>query len=142
MSFFFNLVLALINALVCFACANVAKKRGRNPTYWFIGGAFLGLIALIVLLLLPRRVMAVAPTAAAAVVAAPTPPSLRLQALFENQIGKFWYYLDAERQQNGPMSFEALSRAWNDGKLHKSSFVWNEELENWKRLEEIVQGDA
>ena len=140
MSFLFNLVLALINALVCFTCAHYAKKRGRNPTYWFIGGAFLGLIALIILLLLPKKAIAVVPVATAE--AAPPMPSLRLQTLFETQASKLWYYLDAERQQNGPMSFEALTRAWNDGKLLKSSFVWNEELENWKRLDEIVQGDA
>jgi hypothetical protein len=130
MHYFYSLIFSIFTA---FACAHYAKRRGRNPFYWFMGGVFFGIFALITLILLPRKaqcVIASVPVAA--------PPPVRLQALAETQTKKFWYYLDAERQQSGPMSFEALGKAWTDGRVNGSSLVWNEELETWKRFEEVV----
>ncbi|SRR5690349_801347 len=127
MHYFFSLLIGIFNA---FLCAHFAKKRGRNPLYWFIGGALFGLFALGILFLLPiRKIAAQVKTE----IHAPL-----LQALFPAQAGKLWYYLDQEKQQYGPMSLDALGRAWNEGKLHVHSLVWNEDLESWKRLEEVV----
>lgn len=132
MHYFYSILLGLLNA---FLCAHFAKKRGRNPVYWFIGGALFGLFALGTLFVLPvRRSMAAAPVASAA---APVP---LLQVIEPVLADRLWYYLDHERQQCGPMSFDALGKAWNEGKLHVHSLVWNDGLENWKRFEEVVTG--
>ncbi|HSW86597.1 MAG TPA: DUF4339 domain-containing protein [Rhabdochlamydiaceae bacterium] len=50
---------------------------------------------------------------------------------------KFWYYLDQANQEFGPMSYDALQEAWIAGKISLNSYVWNEDLENWIRFEEI-----
>ena len=42
-------------------------------------------------------------------------------------------------QQQGPMSHDALTAAWREGKLNLSTYVWNEELPEWKPLEEFVK---
>jgi hypothetical protein len=127
MQYFYSLLFGLVNA---FICAHFAKKRGRNALYWFIGGALFGLFALGTLFLLPiRKIIAQAK--------AETPMPL-LQAAVPAQASKLWYYLDQEKQQYGPMSLDALGRAWNDGKLHVHSLVWNEDLESWKKLEEVM----
>ncbi len=129
MHYFYSILLGLISA---FICAHFAKKRGRNPLHWFIWGVLFGLFAVCTLFLLPvRKAVSAAP-------APPAPPIPLLQALAPTQACKLWYYLDPEKQQRGPMSFDGLNREWSEGKLHVQSFVWNDELDNWKRLEEVV----
>jgi hypothetical protein len=133
MHYFYSLLLGLI---IAFMCSHFAKKRGRNPLHWFIWGALFGVFALVTLFLLPLKKRA-------ASVAAPLPasaPSPLLQVAAPTQMGKLWYYLDQQRQQCGPVSFDGLNKQWADGKLQLHSLVWNDELENWKRLEEVVTG--
>jgi GYF domain 2 len=120
----------LIGLLSAFICAHFAKRRGRSPLNWFLGGAFFGLLAVAALFLLPVRKAAAKP---------PVAPILPvLQAVIPAQAGKLWYYLNQEKQQCGPMSFDALNREWTEGKLDVRSFVWNDELTDWKRLEEVA----
>ena len=128
MHYFYSI---LIGLLCAWLCARYAKKRGRHPVHWFVWGGLFGLFALLALFLLPAR------KAAKTTSVQPIPVPI-LQALASTQACKLWYYLDGERQQCGPMSFDALNREWRDGKLHVQSFVWNDELENWKRLEEVA----
>src|ERR1700735_1974676 len=127
MQYFYSFLFGLVNA---FICAYFAKKRGRNSLYWFMGGVFFGLFALGTLFLLPIRKIAAQVKSDAS---APL-----LQAVAPEQASKLWYYLDQTKQQYGPMSLDALGKAWNDGKLHVHSLVWNEDLESWKKLEEVV----
>lgn len=129
MHFFYSFLLCILNA---FLCAHFAKRRGRNSLYWFISGACFGLFALATLFLLPSRKKNFTTTV--------KPKSVLplLQAMEQSQTSKLWYYLDLEGKQCGPISFDGLTHAWNSGKVHVQSFVWNEELENWKRLEEVV----
>ena len=129
MNYFYSLLLGFLNA---FVCAHFAKKRGRNPYYWFISGALFGLLALGTLFLLPSRKKANAELK----MALPQPP--QLQALSPTQTSKFWYYLDQEKKQFGPMSFDGLARAWREGDLSAQNLVWNEELENWKPFDEVI----
>lgn len=134
MNYLYSLLFGLLNAIACSQCA---KRRGRNPLHWFIWGAFFGVFALIALFLLPaRRARVYAPSAPLKVV--PPPPLLQITdpALSD----KLWYYLDQNKQQYGPLSLHALSKAWGDGKIHMHSLVWNDALENWKRLDEVASG--
>jgi predicted PurR-regulated permease PerM len=121
----------LISILIAFACSHFAKKKGRNSSLWFMSGAFFGVFALIVLLFLPKLKRTAAQQASSA-------PVKLLRALIPAQMSKFWYYLDEEKKQFGPMSFEALSRAWEEGEVQAHTLLWNEDLENWKRLDEVT----
>lgn len=51
---------------------------------------------------------------------------------------KFWYYLNEAHEQQGPMSLTALSGAWKEGKVSLSTYVWHEDLPEWKKLGEFV----
>ncbi len=133
-----TLLSLILCGLIGWACSVQAQKRGRNPTYWFIGGLFFGIFALILLFLLPPLKKTRAPAAKTASSIDIT-PTLGLEALFPSQTSKLWYYLDEQSQQFGPMSFEALRRSWSEGKLKLHTFVWNEELDNWKQFNEVIR---
>jgi len=109
--------------------SRIAKKQGRNPAVWFALGVFLGLISLILLYFLPKRA-AVKPETAP--ISAPKPEEISMLPP-----EKLWYYLDKEKAQFGPMSFYALQEAWDDDKITASTYVWNEDMENWARLESL-----
>jgi hypothetical protein len=126
-------------------CSHIAKKRNRHPFSWFIFGTLFGAIALIVLIFLPAR----KPADMEPVHSTPisegqnkmTPPEISSSSSVEPAqpavAQKLWYYLDENDQQYGPMSFDALRRAWREDQITGSTYVWNEEMENWKILEEL-----
>ncbi len=123
------------------ACAYYARAQKRNPYIWFFLGLTFGLLGLLFLVLLPtfkrwssqsllkkRRVVEEQKLSAT-----PTLESLIAPTFLE----KYWYYLDGERRQLGPMSFAALKKAWQEGKVVEDTYVWNEELSNWKVFKEL-----
>lgn len=118
-----------------YACSRIAIRKRRHPTHWFIMGVLFGFLALILIALLP-------------------PPPLKffhrkqeiiikkipsLVAIEPKHMHKIWYYLNQEQVQFGPMSLDALSRDWREGKVKSTSFVWNEELDDWKALQEVLR---
>jgi hypothetical protein len=107
-------------------CFRFAKQRGRNPHAWFAIGLFLGVLGVILLFLLPPYKAKVVEEPKPAPV---PPPSHLLQ---------HWYYLDASNRQYGPMSFEALSSSFKEGKVIAQTYVWNETFEEWKRYGEVI----
>jgi hypothetical protein len=123
----------LLSLVLAWGCSHFAKKRGRNPTNWFIAGLFFGIFALIVLFLMPIRKpeAQVSPEAQLAL-----PPLTILQP---DHIGKLWYFIDEEKKQLGPMSFDALSKAWTEGKVREKTFVWNESMENWRQFQDVIK---
>ena len=50
-----------------------------------------------------------------------------------------WYYLNKTGQQFGPISFQALINDWENNKIEEESYVWNEDLDDWKRFKEVLQ---
>ncbi len=115
---------------LCFGgiCAYNAKRRDRSPSAWFLTGFFFGIFGLIVLLLLPHSKKEVVQKTTR------TPPPITPEVSSIQ-----WYYLDAATQeQHGPMSHIAIKNAHQEGRISNSTFVWNTELDNWKRLEEIL----
>ncbi|QVL58165.1 MAG: DUF4339 domain-containing protein [Simkaniaceae bacterium] len=107
---------------------------------WFALGAILGLLAVIALYILPQKV-AVAP---AGIVPenkvreeeiSYTPP----EDVATRPPEALWYYLDKENNQYGPMSFYALKSAWNSDEIDATAYVWNENMEDWKTLEELPE---
>ena len=116
--------------------AHYAKQRGRNPYIWFFIGFVFSLPGLLVLFILPRK----KPKKEEVMVkeaeeAAPAPKNILIPPEGSHP---FWYYLDQGNQQCGPMSFNALEKAWNEGKVTLNTYVWNEAMENWKLFGEII----
>lgn len=121
----------LLSIFLGMACSRLARHRGRHPTHWFIGGIFFGIFALILLFLLPARKQKPA---------APTQPARpKLNLLFPEHDGKLWYFLDEQKAQFGPMSLDALSRSFGEGKVNKTSYVWNEAMDNWQEFDAVIQ---
>lgn len=123
-----------LSILLAFSCCHHAKRRGRHPGIWFILGALFGILALIVLFILPlpkarRNQKPDQP---------PLPKAPPLAAISPLHREKLWYYLDEEKNQFGPMSLHALGRAWDEKKIQERTFVWNEAMENWQHLKEVI----
>ncbi|MDB6081926.1 MAG: putative rane-associated protein [Chlamydiia bacterium] len=120
------LIVILIPLLYGFLAAYIAVPRGRNPTLWFCLGAFFGFLGFLAVFLLPPAVPALEK---GGIVLKPiTKPVSPL-------IEKSWFYLDGERLQQGPFPFSTLQKLWKDGSIIPSTYVWQEGMENWKKLE-------
>ncbi len=132
MQIFLSIALSL---LLAWGCSHHARLRGRNPSTWFVAGAFFGLFALITLFILPVRKAQGAQEAAS-----PLTPSLTPIAPEHSE--KMWYFLDAEKIQFGPMSIHALGQAWQEGKVGQETYVWNENMENWQRFKTVITSAA
>ncbi len=108
---------------------------------WFALGAILGLIAIITLYILPVKAIAL-PATGASIISQSMEKEMIIGAADDINSRPpeiLWYYLDKEEKQFGPMSFHALQSAWDDDQIIGSTFVWNEEMENWKTLENLPE---
>jgi len=102
-----------------------AKKRGRNSLLWFAVGLSFGILGVILLFTLPsKKTLFIAP---------PSVPILPEKT----DSPLFWYYVDQQHTPQGPMSSLAFEAAKKEGKLDPLSYVWNTEMDSWKRLKEI-----
>lgn len=113
--------------------AFLAGKRGRSPYKWFFIGFLFGIFGLMAILLAPQKKGAQSIRALEIKAEPPVPAIL-------GPSDKFWYYLDPLHQQQGPMSYTALTNAFRQGKISLATFVWNEEMTEWKALQEFVKG--
>ena len=113
-------------SLIGTLAAYMARRRGKNPYLWFALGFFFGVLGIIAFFLgskpKPKEPLA------------PPEPVFALKG----PIDKFWYYLDAESRQKGPMSKDALTAAFKAGHLNLNTYVWNEELPEWKLLKDLT----
>ncbi len=107
--------------------AYLARKRGRNPYLWFAVGFLFGIFGIFAIFFASGKKKEEA--------AAPKEPVFSIQGPKD----KFWYYLDPANQQLGPMSHDAVTAAWHEGKIHMGTLVWHEELPEWKPLKEVVK---
>lgn len=123
--------LMLVSAAVFGAISSyLAYKSGRNPFGWFVIGFLFGVIGIFVIFF------------AAAAKKKPAPLQKR-EPIFTIQgpADKFWYYLDLQNQQQGPMSLDGLKAAWKQGKVSLSTYVWHEEMSDWKPLKETLKAE-
>jgi hypothetical protein len=122
------LAASLIFGLIATA---LAYKFKRNPYLWFFVGFIFGLwgVLSIFITLIPRH--------RAERQKAPSKPELH--SYIEGPMDRFWYYLDKSREQRGPMSHNALTRAWKKGEVALSTLVWHEDLSNWKQLQDLIR---
>lgn len=126
----------LITPLTIFAAlfsgclgAYLAYRRGRSPYSWFFIGFFFGVLGVLAIFFAPARKKVL-------VAAAPNPAPL---PTIQGPANKFWYYLDPAHQQMGPMSLDALTTEWRQGKIALTTYVWHEELPEWKLLQDLVK---
>ncbi|NGX38739.1 MAG: hypothetical protein KR126chlam1_00049 [Chlamydiae bacterium] len=111
----------------------MAHQKGKNPYLWFFLGVLFGIFGLLFLLFGDRAMRPRQKSKKDETVIDITPT-------FDPEHKKFfWYYLGPQNTQNGPMSFDALTKAWTEGKVTKSTYVWNESLDNWKPFDEFIQ---
>jgi len=123
--------LTLLAALLTGALgAYLAYKRGRNPYIWFCIGSFFGILGAFAIFFAPSRKKTLGNLQ-------PISAPETAQTL-QGPSDKFWYYLNPEHQQIGPMSLEGLINAWRQGKISLTTYVWNEELPDWKPLQELI----
>lgn len=113
----------------------LAKKRGKNPVLWFFLGMLFGIFGLIFLFFsrpaqAPSRAQAAPQSDPNTIDITP-----KVDATAKE---KFWYYLDPQNSQQGPMSFDGLIRAFREKKISPQTFVWNETLENWQPLGDFM----
>lgn len=136
-----QIIMMIICTIIGAICYRYSKQRGRNPYTWFTIGLFFGLFGLIALFVMPplNRPRGGKKGKDPDLERVPTLINHHLETLDPTHSSKLWYYLDQENQQFGPMSIDALTKAWRDGKVHATTYVWNELMENWKRFEEVLK---
>ncbi len=114
--------------------AYLAHKRRRNPYTWFILGFLFGIFGIFAIFFASSKRKATKRKTAH-----PAPkPVLTIQG----PIDKFWYYLDPSHQQQGPMSRDAITTIWREGKIDLSTLIWHEELPTWQPLKETLNADC
>ncbi len=131
----------LSSFLFGYSCSQIARNKGRHPGYWFLIGLLFGLLALLAIALLPPPGRASTLFRQRAQRPPPVTKIPKLATIDPAQAHPIWYYLDREKTQLGPMSFDALTRDWREGKVTDRTWVWNERLENWKPLNEVLQAE-
>ncbi len=136
-----QMIMILICTIIGALCYHYSKKRGRNPYTWCAIGLLFGIFGLIALFVM-RPLNRPRGAENRKDLDLEVPPIIinnHLETLDPSHSNKLWYYLDQENQQFGPMSIDALTNAWRDGKVHAATYVWNEVMENWKRFEEVLK---
>jgi hypothetical protein len=123
-------LLTLIGWLIFGALTSyLAKERGRSPTKWFVVGVLLGIFGLILVFIFPKVAKK-----------QEVVPAKEPEPVITDQ--KFWYYLDPENKQFGPMSFNALENALREGKICLETYVWNEDLTDWKSMKDFTSSTS
>lgn len=136
-----TLLTLLLGAVFGALCSYYAKQKGRDGFAWFFIGLFLGLIGLLLLFILPAKKNLVVQEAKEESLPIEIEP-YEIKPVTPKKPTLFWYYLDVENKQFGPMSEEALFLAWKEGKINDKTYVWNEEMENWKFYDEIFKASS
>lgn len=111
--------------------ASLAQKRGRSPWTWFIVGFLTGVFGVIALLLISRFKDGAKPATPEKVKVVISKEKLELRQRYENLL---WYYLNSQREQEGPLPFVSLQELWWRGTINAGSYLWHEGLAEWQAL--------
>ena len=109
--------------------ARFAQKKGLNQKNWYIAGMLFCALAFIMVLFQRKKNLKM-----------PEPvDKSQLIPIHLSHRECLWYYLNKTGQQFGPISFQALINDWENNKIEEESYVWNEDLDDWKRFKEVLQ---
>jgi len=127
-----NAILPVICSLICaINSSKLAYKKNRDSQLWFMLGLLFGIIALIIIYFLkPLKSLK------------KNTQKISIKPLIEhlavlNTDNNYWYYLDNTRKQVGPMSLKKLYDFYLKQKISNHTYVWNDTMNNWKKLKEI-----
>ena len=109
--------------LIGIASAWFFRRMGRNPYLCFVIGFLFGIFGIFAIFFATKKPKE-----------APKPP----EPILGGPKDKLWYYLTEASEQQGPMSHDALTKVWREGKLSPSTYLWYEGLPEWKPLKEIL----
>lgn len=107
-------------------CSALAKRRGRRLGLWFAIGFAIGLIGLAVLAFLPQPKAPVTPQQQ------PKPP------IIDKKVEYNWYYITPDKETIGPLSAARFEELKMRGVITPSTYVWNESMSEWKKLEGLL----
>jgi vacuolar-type H+-ATPase subunit I/STV1 len=104
----------------------IAYSRKKNPFLWFFIGLVFGIFGFFALFLAsPKKNLKKT-----------LPPP---RPILQGPKDKFWFYLDTTHQKVGPISYNAIGKALEQGQISKTTYVWHEDLTDWKQLEELYK---
>lgn len=110
-------------------CSKIASKKNRNQISWFFLGLFLGLIALLIICFLkPIRVNE-------PILNENQPFAINYPPILKSD-NNYWYYLDTNKKQIGPMSIKKIIDTFFEGIITHDTFVWNDTMCDWIKLKE------
>ena len=121
----------------------IADKRGRSSTFWFGIGFFVWFMPFVLFFLPPLHDSQSKRQLATADISLVPGSSIDFQSVslkgthFKDLENKEWYFLDNSHTQQGPMSYSTLKQIWKEEKMHTSSFVWADPMENWMKVHEV-----
>lgn len=115
--------------------AYIAMRTKKDPIFWFIIGFCFSLLGICINILVSSKLFN-----------RMKKNKIHLPKKFTHvkkakidpiQDHRLWYYIDPERKQHGPMSLNALQKNILEGKIGKKTFIWHDELDNWKKAQEL-----
>lgn len=109
----------------------LAFQRKRNPYLWFFLGFTFGIFGIFALIFSPKKKRG---RKRGQTTKRKEPPEL----LVGGPVDKFWFYLDPSHKQVGPVSHSTIAKAFHQGQISKTTYVWHENLNEWKKLEELI----
>ncbi|PWU16321.1 MAG: hypothetical protein C5B45_00695 [Chlamydiae bacterium] len=127
MSLLFYITISLFWGWITARCA---QKKGLNQRNWYIAGVLFCVLAFIMVLFQRKKDLKILD---------PVVHKPQFIPIHLSQRENLWYYLNKTGQQLGPISFQDLTSVWENKKIQEESYVWNEDLEDWKRLKEVLQ---
>lgn len=107
-------------------CGYLAERRKCNPWIWFFIGMMCGICGLIALFVTTKKKPKVVPVKETI-----TP------AVDPKFYSTAWYYVDNARNQQGPIDFSMLKKLIEEEEISKKDYIWCEEWDNWKALQEV-----
>lgn len=113
-----------------------AKRKGKDPFFWFFVGALFGMLGVFFILFAPTRKKKLA-YVGGEVRKEQAPLPLLSPPSYTSFETREWFYLTESEEQKGPYSFDALRQAWHTAAIGANTLVWNETLENWKEVHTI-----
>jgi len=115
----------LCAGIIGIVSAYFAHRMGRSPYLWFAIGFLFGIFGIFAIFFASKKKEE-----------SPKPEPV---FIINGPKDKFWYYLNGANERQGPMSHDALTNAWKEGKIDSSTYVWHEELREWTPLKETLK---
>lgn len=134
-----NLEMLLIFSVITGGLAAfVAKRKGKDPLFWFFIGALFGMLGVFVAFFFPASEKK-KKLAFAGAQLSPEPVSApSLSSALQHE----WYYLEKGETQIGPLSFFELQQAWHNKTIDGTTLTWNKSLSDWTSIDQLPEIQA